>query len=96
MSVHPVLHTLVGVFGTAITLPGAIDSANCQIFMRLMLVSQSTPVSSKALLMVAHMKPLFWESLEFFTLLGLVVSFWLGVSYYVLLPRFQLAIERWR
>ena len=84
---HPVLHTLMGVFGTALALPWVLGEVNTQIFMRLMLVSQSAPVSSKALLMVAHMKPLFWQSIEFFTILGLVVSFWLGVSYYIVLPR---------
>ena len=86
---HPVMHTLIGFFGTAIVLPWFVGGSDFQTFTRLMLVSQSAPVSSKALLMVAHIKPLFWQSVQFFTILGLVASFWLGVSYYLVLPRWS-------
>ena len=84
---HPVMHTLIGFFGTAIVLPWFVGGSDYQTFTRLMLVSQSAPVSSKALLMVAHIKPLFWQSIQFFTILGSIASFWLGVSYYLVLPR---------
>ncbi|MGB3237829.1 MAG: CHAT domain-containing protein [Geitlerinemataceae cyanobacterium] len=79
---HPLIHGLFAGVCTAIVFPGLVEGKGFDFtpFVRLMLMNSKNPVSSPEWLFWAHIKPLFWCSVRFFGLLGILTGLFLGIS----------------
>lgn len=79
---HPLIHGLFSAVCTAIVFPSLIEAKGFDFspFIRLMLMNSQNLVSSPDLLLGAHIKPLFWCSIQLFGMLGILTGLLLGIN----------------
>jgi hypothetical protein len=80
---HPLLHAFVAVFVTSIAFASFVGSGWLSLNPFILLL----PKASYS--MVYFNATLFWASIRFFGLLGIVISLCLGISHHILLPQIQ-------